>query len=366
MDPGTALKKRLPHIDLLKCLAIYFVLLFHGALYPLGIWPEMPPSMLVRYFSRTILSACVPLFFFASGYLMLSRPLDLKKHTLRTLKFLLLTCFWTVFLLLLLQPYYQEFFSLKELKGHIWDMRIGWNNHLWYLGVLIGIYLVLPVLKAAFDGNRASFFWFTAVMAVLVFGRNTIDLGMTLFNLFVKQEFYLYSTSFPLFSQYTPFTYTAALGLAYFCLGGTAWALEEYLLRIRALWRNGAAIVGIVLCCAVLGILGWRFSLYLKDLWDVVWNGYYTVFTLGNVLCLYLLSLNLKRDIPFLRLISSNTLGIYLVHDLLLKATGPVISEFDFMRTLPGTVVYATAMLLMTLAACLILRRIPLVRHVIS
>lgn len=359
-------KPRLCHVDLLKCLAIYFVLVFHGTLYPNYVAAGMPLSMVARYISRTILSTCVPLFFFVSGYLMLSRPLNLKKHSLRTLKYAFVTCFWILFLLWVLQPYYNEYHNWSELRETIWNARDGWNNHLWYLGSLMGIYLIFPLLKTTFDAKRRSFYWFTAVMVFLVMGNNTFNLGVTLFNLLVKKEFFLYSNNLPVFIQFNPFAWDAALGIAYFCLGGTIHSLEERITAIPIRWRNPVCLAVIPGCCLVFGIMGWRFSLYLKELWDTVWYGYNTVFTLVNVLCLYVLSLSWKRDVPLIRQISSNTLGIYLLHDLVHKSIGPRVAQFAVMRTLPGTMLYAAALLLITLGLCLILRKIPLIKHLIS
>lgn len=366
MNSGPGMKKRLYHVDLLKSLAIWFVLMFHGTLYTNLVLPDMPVGELLRYFSRTILSTCVPLFFFVNGYLLLGRPLDLKKHTRKTVKLMVLTCFWILFLLVVLQDYYQQPIDWAELKEGVWNLRGGWNNQLWYLGVLIGIYLIFPLLKAAYDSNRGGFYWFTAAMALAVFGSSLYDLCVTMFNLVVKKEFWIYQNNLPVFYLFQPLAYNTKLGVAYFCLGGVALALEERLLDIPARWRNLAAASGLFLCCAMLGILGWRFSLYLKGLWDVVWNGYNTVFTLGSVLCLYVLSLNLKRDIPVLRWISANTLGIYLVHDLIHKAIGPAVAQVESMRTLPGTVVYTLALLMLTLGICLVLKKIPVVKHLIS
>ena len=366
MTPASAPKNRLAHVDLLKSLAIWFVLIFHCALYPIVIYAGMPLSALLRYYFQAILSTCVPLFFFVSGYLMLERPLNLKKHSLRTGKMMLITCFWIVFLLFVLQYYYQEPILWQELQEGMWDLKGGWNNHLWYLSALIGIYLMYPLIKSAFDCSRACFYWFTAVMAFLVFGSTLLNLAVILFNLFVKQEFYLFYNNFPVFNQFVPLAYSCGMGTAYFCLGGTARVLEERLLKIPVHWRNLAASVGLIVCWATLGTIGWRFSLYLKGLWDVVWSGYTTVFTLVNVLCLYVLSLNLKRDIPILRWVSANTLGIYLLHDLLHKMIGPYLSQFALMRTLPATLVYTLVLLLLSLGVCLILKKIPLVKHLIS
>lgn len=359
-------KKRLYHIDLLKTIAIYLVLMFHGTLYPNWVLPDMSLPHLLRYFTRTILATCVPLFFFVNGYLLMSRPLNLKKHTIKTGKLMFLTCFWILFLLFVLQHYYQEPIDWQATAQQVWNLKDGWNNQLWYLGTLVGIYLVFPLLKSTFDADRIRFYWFTAVMSILVFGSDLVDLGVTLFNLFVKKEFSLYYNNFPLFNQFHPFSYYTALGLAYFCIGGAAWSVEEQLLKIPVRWRNLGAAAGLLIFCSTFGILGWRFSLYQGWIWDVVWNGYDMVFTLGNVLCLYVLSLNLKRDIPLVRVISANTLGIYLVHDLIHKWIGPPISQIDIMRTLPGTMLYAAGLLLLTLGVCLILKKIPLIKHLVS
>ena len=366
MTPALGQTKRLPHVDLLKTLAIWFVVIFHGALYTVYITPDMPLPILLRYFSRPILSTCVPLFFFVSGYLMLGRPLNLKKHSIRTIKMMFITCFWIIFLLVFLQNYFDEPILWQELKEGIWDLKAGWNNQLWYMGALIGIYLIYPLLKTTYDSNRKNFFWFTFVIAFSVFGSNLLDLCVTLFNLFVNKEFFLFQNNLPIFNQFNPFTYSTRMGVAYFCIGGTAWALEAQLLKIPTRWRNLAATLGLLICCSMLGILGWRFSLYQKALWDTVWNGYITVFTLGSVLCLYVISLNLTRDIPILRCISANTLGIYLIHDLIHKHLFYFAAQHDFLCTLPGTLLYTTGLLMLTLGICMILKKIPLVKHLIS
>lgn len=357
-------KARLNHIDLLKCLAIYLVLAFHGTLYNNLVYAGMPLTELLRYFFRAVLSTCVPLFFTVNGYLLLSRPMDLKKHTRKTLKMMLLTCFWMFFLLLVLQPYYQDYYSWESFWDTCWELRDGWNNQLWYLEILIGIYLIFPLLKTAFDRDRTSFYWFAVVAAVLAFGGRTIDLGVTVLRLLMRNEYAMYYNEFPLFSTFNPLS--SSMGLAYFCIGGVIWSVEGRLRQIPAKWRNLAAVTGLVLCCCIFGIMGWRFSLYRKKVWDLVWNGYNTVFTLGSVLCLYVLSLNWQREAKLVRQISSNTLGIYLIHDLLHKLFTPYVTAFAPMRSLPGTLVYAAALLLVSLGVCLVLRKIPLVKHLIT
>lgn len=358
-------KARLAHMDLLKCLAIYLVLVFHGTLYSNVITSDMSLPELFPYFFRTILSTCVPLFFFVNGYLLLSKPLNLKKHTFRVLQLMAITCFWILFLLMVNQPFYGEYHTWEDFWQTCWNLRGGWNNQLWYMGALITIYLVFPLLKSAYDQNRSVFYWFTAVTALLVFGSDCTDLGVTLFDVLVKKEFFLYYNNLPFFHMFNPFSTYTALGLAYFCIGGTVRGLEQRLLQIPGRRRCSIAGGGLLISCTLFGIIGWRFSLYRKEVWDPVWYGYDMVFTLINVLCLYVLSLSFRKDIPFIRLISSNTLGIYLIHDLVHKALSPYVIPYAFMRTLPGTLIYAAALLLISLGLSLVLKKIPLVKHLI-
>lgn len=357
---------RLNHIDFLKCLAIYMVLLYHGNLYNNSVYPGMPLPLLLRYFSRALLSACVPLFFFVNGYLLLSRPMDLKKHIGKTLRLMGITCFWILFLLLVLQPYFGVYHTWESFRLECWYLRGGWNNHLWYMGALISVYLLFPVLKSAFDRDRKSFYWFAAVAVFLVFGCNATDMGVTVYRLLARNEYNQHYNNLPVFYMFNPFNYHNGLAMAYFCLGGTVWTLEQRLRELPRRWRNLVAAVVLAGCCGMLGMIGWRYSLYRGEIWDLVWNGYNTVFTLGIVLCLYVLSLNWQREVALVKVISANTLGIYLIHDLIHKLLSPFVMQFPQMQTLRGTLVYGAGLLMITLGVCLVMKKLPLVKHLIS
>ena len=70
--------KRIDFIDLLEFLAMTLVLLYHCTTYDFNILESASVSVLLGYYFRAILSAGVPLFFFANGYLLFSRESILK------------------------------------------------------------------------------------------------------------------------------------------------------------------------------------------------------------------------------------------------------------------------------------------------
>lgn len=90
---------RWSYIDLLECIAIYFVLVYHTTLYSFDFLNEGTLFNYFAYFFRTILSTCVPIFFFANGYLLFNRPFVLKKHIYKTLKLVLLVFIWAAILM---------------------------------------------------------------------------------------------------------------------------------------------------------------------------------------------------------------------------------------------------------------------------
>ena len=149
--------KRLAHIDILEFIAIFFVILYHSTLYSYDFLMECKFTHYVLYYFRTILSTCVPLFFFANGYLLFGKSFALRKHILKMIKLIALTMIWAIITLIFLQPIKQETLSLVEFIKSIWHWKQGWINHLWYMGALICIYVFFPLLKNAYDNNYKVF-----------------------------------------------------------------------------------------------------------------------------------------------------------------------------------------------------------------
>ena len=72
-----------------------------------------------------------------------------------------------------------------------------------------------------------------------------------------------------------------------------------------------------------------------------------------------------KRDSVLLRTVSSNTLGIYLIHDVLNRILLPCFHSAVPLRTVWGTLVYALVLLTVCTALCLLIRKIPVLRKLI-
>lgn len=136
-------KKRIVFLDLLKAVCLFGVILGHLCTWQIG---ELQPDMadwIVSHLYNTLCRVCVPVFLMITGYLALD-----EEHGRRTLahplaqpaRFGALYLVWALL------------YTLPDLPGLIArpaDLVAALAKgqfHLWYLVMLAGVYLVLPLL----------------------------------------------------------------------------------------------------------------------------------------------------------------------------------------------------------------------------
>ncbi len=354
---------RLTHIDLMECIGIFLVIYLHGSLYTYNyiVYDSLP--VYLTTFLRAPLSMCVPIFFFANGYLLFHKTLDLRRHILRLIRMVVICFFWGSVLICVLQPIYGKFLTWEEFWFTLTNWSVGWANHLWYMGVLVMIHVFFPLLKQVYDSNRKIFYYFVAICAFFSFGNTLINELRTFYGRFMLQERMVYGGHN--FNMFDPFKNMRGFAFVYFCVGGMVHDLRGKIEAIPARKRNFWAVGILVVSCIGLSLMCILFSRMNQYLVDVVWTGYDTVFTFVNVLCLYVLCLNWKKDQPLIRTISINTLGIYLLHVLPTWALTPYLVKLPWMCTFTGSFLFSVGILFSTLAVCLVLKKVPLVRKLL-
>ncbi len=358
-------KQRLTYIDLLKSIAIFLVLMYHSTLYGYDFLAENSVLNYFLYFIRTILSACVPLFFFANGYLLFGKDFNLRKHILKMIKLVFITVIWGVITLLLLQVIRQEYFSLIDFIRYLWRWEQGWINHLWYMGALVCIYVFFPILKNVYDTNIKVFYYFTAISALFTFGNTLINhAGAIGINFISAESFEISGINF--FNMFNPFRGLFGYTFVYFCTGGIIHHFKDKIEAIPAKKRNIISILGMLFGCIGLWVLGILYSKTRGAVWDVVWNGYDTIFTFFNVIFIYALCLNWKKDARLVRTISSNTLGIYFIHYIIIRLFKPYLVKYEFLTNFSFNVVFVIFVLIVCLILCFILRKIPVVSKLVK
>ncbi len=365
MNHVTASKSnRLVHIDLLESVAIFFVISYHATQYSFDFLNNGSVVDYLLYFFRTILSTCVPIFFFANGYLLLNKSFDLTKHTKKILHLSLLVFIWSFVLMMLYLLIAGEELSLNAIVAPILNMENQWGMNLfWYIGALICIYILFPLLKLAFDKEKKLFYFFTIICALLTFGYKFINETILLLSPFTN--LFENGIGLPVLTMFNPFRGSYGYSFVYFCVGGILGENKDKILSISKNKRNTISVFGILLSCFCLFVMGVLHSIYIKkDVWDIVWNGYDSVFTFFNVIFIYVLCLNFNKENRFISCISMNTLGIYILHGLLIRLTKGIF-EIDALCNLPFNLVYSLAILCLSLLISVCMKKIPVLKRLV-
>lgn len=367
------IKKRYYHIDIIETIAMIFVIIYHATMYPKYFISDTNITSYVGYYISAILSTCVPLFFFTNGYLLLNKEFNLKKHIYKIIKFIIVTIIWGIIDLSIISYINGEHLSVTNFIIALWNWDIHYGiNIFWYLGTLICIYIWFPLIKNVYDNNRSYFIFFVFVCILLTFIN-------TLFNHIVSIGLYLINNSSKIydvnfFNIFNVFRGIYGYAFVYFCIGGLIKTKEDYIKSWIDKKTNICIVVFImIVSSSILFITGILLSRVANEYWDLIWNGYSTIATFINVICIYMLSLLYKADNKRLnnivKIISTSTLGIYVMHIIFVKATYNeimnIIIEYSFVEKLFINILYAIGILFICTLITLLIKRIPLFKRII-
>lgn len=357
------------HIDMLKFLAIMFVLFYHGNIQPINF--ESNPSFRTyfNYYIMAIFSTGVPLFFLVNGYLLFNKSLHMRRHCEKIVKYIGITLIWAVITVCVLMPIKGEWLSFVDFCRVIWEWRQGWINHLWFMGALVGIYLFFPLLKIVFDYNKKYFLYFICVCAVMTFGNDLLNMLFNVLSWLANGE---YIVEINCFSIFNPFREIKGWTVVYFCCGGLLGYYNEEIIRyFNSRKKTVNIVLAIVMLFSCVGL--WLYSILVSVLsgqrQDIVWYGYDTIFTLMNVFSIYLISLNYaKRFIGqalFIEEVSKNTLGIYFLHEIFIHLTISYVLSIEISRNIIGNGIYVIFIEALCLITIYLLKKIPLLKRLL-
>ena len=356
--------KRYFHIDLIEVIAIFFVIVYHGSFYSFDFTVDSSVFTYFSYLFRALLSTCVPLFFVANGYLLFSKEFNLKKHVIKLFRIIILFFIWSI-ILMCCYMLLSDSFSFKLLIHSILSLDSVWNmNIFWFLGSLVSIYIVFPALKSMFDFNEKSFLFFCSIVFVFCVCFDFVNHVLSILSYNLGSD--LGHLNLPAILMFNPFGEMNTMAIMYFCLGGLLFKYGDKFLLKNKMLRNVISAIGLVfssLFLFLLGIINTKIS--GNVVWDLVWNGYHSIFTFFNVLFIYVLSLNFSVKSKIVECISTNTLGVYFIHILLIRLSSDLFVKYAFLCNLPFNLIYSIFILLFSVCFCMILKKIPILKRLI-
>ena len=282
--------KRILYLEQLRALASILVVVIHVASQNWSVVGVDSISWQIMNIYDSLARVAVPIFVMISGAIFLSKNRSYK------IKDLFKKYIMHIFLVLIIWSFfYASFYYFKngETLEKFWTRFVGGHYHLWYLFMLIGLYLILPLLKKITETKELTEYF-------LILSFVLTSLLPTLINFpFLKW----------LNDPFSSLHYHFTVGYSsYFVLGHY---LHEYELKPQQ--EKGLYILG------VLGLLFTIISTHLMSQTNqAAYKGFYNNFCFGVVfeamaIFTFFKYRSLKMEkIPLF--IAKYSFGIYLVH----------------------------------------------------
>ena len=295
---------RVIYLDLLRIISAFAVVMLHVSVK--GHWWDsfFGTEWLIRDMYNSCVRWCVPVFVMISGALFLdkSKELNIKRlytknfiHILQT--FILWSVIYTVVNINLYPNVHSFIYSV--VSGHF---------HLWFLKMLLGIYIIIPILKTIVSNKQAEkYFIYVSLITCFIFPMLLFAIG------FVNNDIKILIDKW-----YNTMNIKIALGYSgYFVLGHY---LNNYTLSTR--FRNLIYLLGsLSFICVIIFtyiysacILGKTSEFFMENL---------TPFTLFESLTLFLFIKQQSNSIPTkyhssIIHLARMSFGVYLVHPLVM------------------------------------------------
>ncbi|MDB8789363.1 acyltransferase [Romboutsia sp. 1001216sp1] len=357
-------KKRYYSLDFIKIIAIFLVCFYHFTTISRNLAVDKSINAHINYYVYGIGSVCVPLFFMVNGALTLNRDFDLKKHLKKLTTLVILIFLWGAIQLLIYAIIKGDNYTIKGFIYALLDWRRERIDSLWFLQTLICLYIIFPVVKLIYDQEDKTLLKYTLIIVgFFTFGVVLINMGINVIQYFVGKENLNRNFINLLTDPFNPFKGFRAYSLIYFISGGLiVKAIEEKKFKLS----NSKLIFILLISLLILFLYGSMMTIRNSYLYDTVWNGYDTVMTFFICVVIFILSFRYEERLAkvgnIIKLIGTNTLGIYLLQGMVGAYFKPIYMQIPFNSNLIMNIVFATFIVLVCLSITLTMKKIPLVK----
>ncbi len=349
-------KKRIAYIDLLKIIAIFMVITLHSGTWQTDFIKTGNWQNTFQYCVRMLFEG-VPLFMMINGFLIFNRPFDARKHLKRTVSIVFIILIWSVIMDVYFTLIEGSPLTFKGVMGSVLNTNIA-NAHtgvLWFLQKLIVVYILFPILKYIYDSETKLFDYLLLVLIISTYSINLISLASGVW----KNE-WLDALKF-FFDQYSIVIGTN-IYVIYFMLGG-------YLCKnINRLPKIKYIILGLVTTVAawLIGI-GISVKNHATFSSNYNFNHIFLMFTMIALLfvCSYI-PLGNRYVSKLLASIGDNTMGIYLIHRMVIVAIEHIAGISFLTMPLVVRLAFAVLVLIVSWLITLLIRMIPKISFIVK
>lgn len=265
-------------------------------------YPDLPMnSYICSVLYNGICRISVPIFFMISGALLLEQPTDLKKNTKRLISMTLKTIAWGLVFIVWDYFYLGEIYSFKGLFST--PVRV----HFWYLYVMVGIYITLPLWQKLVSGDSKKLMKYFSIAFIILLAINFV---LDIFRLRVTYEV-------PLLGN--------AVYACYFIMG---YVIRHYIDEIRI--KKWICYTVLIVCVASTDLLTLLASKRAGSHIEI-YSDFRTVFIALTSMIVFYLFMKAKefRHRKWIAVVSKHSFNIYMMHVFFLDI---VKEAFDISR----------------------------------
>ena len=350
------------HLEIMRIIAIFFVLFNHTGIKGFFLFSEYNPESLrywIYLFFSVFCKLSVPLFFAISGALLLSKNESVKIIFQKRIFKILIVLFVFSFFNYLQQIYFgNEVFSLKRFLLVLYTKH--WNYSYWYLYSYIAFLLSLPFLRALVKELETKFF----IYMIFLVG---------IFNGVLPILDFLFWNGGNTFNNYLKVSWLTSTIVFCPCVG---YFLENRmpiveLKNLVHLW--GINIITILISC-FMTCYHTKITGLCTESTSQVFHNSFVVINLITVYCtIKYMTYSVRFDEKINKILmslGSNTFGVYLWHIMLMRSSF-MWKFFDYMRSsfcidkMAIAFIYCLIVLLICNFVTLLAKKIPIIGKVI-
>ena len=331
------------YLRTISCLGIVLLHFLSGSI---GLYKSVitKNELLISQISLNLLLWCVPCFVMITGALLLDKNKELsikkvlKKYVLRILEALLFCC---VIFIIYDTVVHKEPIGLYMIIEMISDFFLGnsWS-HLWYLYLLIGIYLLLPIYKII--TNNASDKLIKYLLCIYFLFLSLIPM-LEVFGIHIA--FYIMVSS--IYPFYLFFGY----------------ALHHEIISIKR-YQSLLMFVLSSLCIILLTIFNQENSYYS---FEPLLNNYSSIFVVIQSIGIFSLVDSIKwKKSTWVKKVDALTFGVYLVHMIFIRSFLKYMSINPFLNIpVINITMLVILIFILSLLVVMVLKKVPIINKFI-
>lgn len=360
MEKNDKSRKRFDNIDLMKAIGIIMVIALHVHLFEVNFIKSNSVGVIVQFAFRIICEG-VPIFVLVNGFLLINKEkFNLKVHLVKTGKIFILLILWSGIITVISQIIWKEELAINSIVNNILTTSIKnkYTGMLWFLQNLIVLYLMYPIIKSLHDSNKKLYNYFFIVLLISTVGINFLAM---ISNLIITMLKFKYIQSIIQYLNKFQIT-TNAYFLLFFMLGG-------YLFEKKEKFENKKVTIKWM----IIGGLSWLFAFLYGFIISILQKrtcsesfNYYTIFMFLLLVSLFAITYKYHNKGKFLNKIiesiGKNSLGIYLIHALIIRILNQFIKGDVFWIKIMNMIL----VLFISLVVTVLIRRIPKINKIIE